>query len=90
MVGWPKQFFGFDFNDGAIGLGGLLSAVISCYQLYPTPAKKTLPKPPQHVEVFKRRAHNGKMSASADAHLKMIESMRKGDEPDLLTDENIV
>lgn len=31
----PKQLFGFDFNDGHVGLGGLTSAVITCYQLYP-------------------------------------------------------
>ena len=34
----PKKWFGFDFNDGQVGFGGLLSAVITCYQLYP--AKK--------------------------------------------------
>ena len=34
----PKDWFGFEFNDGQVGLGGLLSAVITCYQLYP--AKK--------------------------------------------------
>lgn len=34
----PKNWFGFDFNDGQVGFGGLLSAVITCYQLYP--AKK--------------------------------------------------
>jgi hypothetical protein len=34
----PKKLFGFDFNDGQVGFGGLLSAVITCYQLYP--AKK--------------------------------------------------
>mmetsp|Transcript_17445 Transcript_17445/g.19600 ORF Transcript_17445/g.19600 Transcript_17445/m.19600 type:complete len:225 (+) Transcript_17445:19-693(+) len=27
--------FGFSFNDGTVGLGGLLSAVITMYQLYP-------------------------------------------------------
>jgi hypothetical protein len=31
----PKSLFGFDFNDGQVGFGGLLSAVITCYQLYP-------------------------------------------------------
>ena len=44
-VGLPKQLFGFDFNDGQVGCGGFLSAVITCYQLYPAtpvvaPAKK--------------------------------------------------
>lgn len=29
----PKTVFGFDFNDGHVGLGGLTSAVIACYQL---------------------------------------------------------
>jgi len=75
MVGWPKQFFGFDFNDGAIGLGGLLSASISCYQLYPTPQKKALTKPSEHKEVFQRRPHNGKLSASADTIIKTIAEM---------------
>jgi hypothetical protein len=27
----PKNWFGFDFNDGQVGFGGLLSAVITCY-----------------------------------------------------------
>jgi len=31
----PKKFFGFDFNDGQVGFGGFLSAIITCYQLYP-------------------------------------------------------
>ena len=31
----PKKVLGFDFNDGQVGFGGLLSAVITCYQLYP-------------------------------------------------------
>ena len=31
----PKKLFNFDFNDGQVGFGGLLSAVITCYQLYP-------------------------------------------------------
>ena len=31
----PKSLFGFDLNDGQVGFGGLLSAVITCYQLYP-------------------------------------------------------
>ena len=35
----PKQWFGFDFNDGHVGLGGLTSSVITCYQLFPA-AKK--------------------------------------------------
>jgi peroxin-11B len=35
LLGWPKKFFNFEFNDGAIGLGGLTSAVIACYNAYP-------------------------------------------------------
>jgi hypothetical protein len=35
LLGWPKKFFNFEFNDGAIGLGGLTSALISCYNAYP-------------------------------------------------------
>jgi hypothetical protein len=31
----PRKIFGFDFNDGQVGFGGLLSAVITCYQLFP-------------------------------------------------------
>lgn len=27
--------FGFNFNDGAVGMGGFVSAVITMYQLYP-------------------------------------------------------
>lgn len=38
-VGLPKQLFGFDFNDGQVGCGGFLSAVITCYQLYPASKK---------------------------------------------------
>ena len=34
-VSLPKTLFGFDFNDGQVGLGGFISAVITCYQLYP-------------------------------------------------------
>jgi hypothetical protein len=30
-IGLPKKLFGFDFNDGQVGLGGLTSAVITCY-----------------------------------------------------------
>ena len=37
-LGWPKQFFNFEFNDGMVGCGGLASALISCYNAYP--AKK--------------------------------------------------
>lgn len=34
-VGLPKMLLGLDFNDGQVGLGGLTSAVITCYQLFP-------------------------------------------------------
>ena len=27
----PKKLFGFDFSDTQVGLGGLTSAVITCY-----------------------------------------------------------
>ncbi len=37
-IGLPKQIFGFEFNDGQVGLGGLISALITSYQLFP--AKK--------------------------------------------------
>jgi hypothetical protein len=39
MLGWPKAYLGFEFNDGHIGIGGLASAVIGCYSTYPA-AKK--------------------------------------------------
>tara|TARA_B110000285_G_C14821323_1_gene466646 strand:- start:60 stop:251 length:192 start_codon:yes stop_codon:yes gene_type:complete len=39
LLGWPKAYLGFEFNDGQIGLGGLASAAISCYSTYPA-AKK--------------------------------------------------
>jgi hypothetical protein len=35
LLGLPKQYLGFEFNDGAVGLGGLTSALISCYNAYP-------------------------------------------------------
>ena len=38
VLGWPKHFFNFEFNDGWVGAGGFTSAVISCYNAYP--AKK--------------------------------------------------
>jgi hypothetical protein len=38
-ISLPKTLFGFDFNDGQVGFGGLLSAVITCYQLYPDQKK---------------------------------------------------
>jgi hypothetical protein len=38
-ISLPKTLFGFDFNDGQVGFGGFLSAVITCYQLYPDQKK---------------------------------------------------
>lgn len=31
ILGWPKKFLGYEFNDGMVGLGGLTSALITCY-----------------------------------------------------------
>ena len=30
-LGIPKKLFGFDFNDGHVGFGGLVSALITSY-----------------------------------------------------------
>ena len=30
-VGLPAKLFGFNFNDGQVGLGGLTSSLITCY-----------------------------------------------------------
>lgn len=30
-LGLPKKWFGFEFNDAHVGLGGLVSALITCY-----------------------------------------------------------
>lgn len=30
-VSLPMTLFGFDFNDGQVGVGGFISAVITCY-----------------------------------------------------------
>lgn len=35
-LGYPKRFFGFDLNDGVVGLGGFTSAALTCYQTYPS------------------------------------------------------
>jgi len=35
-LGYPKQFLGFDFNDGVVGIGGFTSAFLTCYQTYPS------------------------------------------------------
>ena len=34
-LGWPRKVFGFDFNDGHVGIGGFASAAITCYQTFP-------------------------------------------------------
>lgn len=39
LLGWPKKFLGIEFNDGMVGCGGLTSACISCYQIYPVKNK---------------------------------------------------
>lgn len=39
-LGLPKKLLGVEFNDGQVGLGGLTSALITCYQLFPSAAKK--------------------------------------------------
>ena len=39
LMGLPMDYLGINFNDGAVGLGGLASALISCYNVYPS-AKK--------------------------------------------------
>ena len=40
LMGVPKRYFGFEFNDGAVGLGGLTSSLITCYNIYPEAKKK--------------------------------------------------
>ena len=35
MLGWPKNYLGFEFNAGFSGLGGLISGLISAYKIYP-------------------------------------------------------
>ena len=34
-LGYPKQYLGFEFNDGVVGLGGFTSAFLTCYQNFP-------------------------------------------------------
>ena len=33
-LGYPQRFFGFNFSDGWVGVGGFSSAAITCYQTY--------------------------------------------------------
>lgn len=33
-LGYPERFFGFNFSDGWVGVGGFTSAALSCYQTY--------------------------------------------------------
>jgi hypothetical protein len=35
LLGYPKRFFGINFSDTVVGLGGFTSAAITCYQTYP-------------------------------------------------------
>ena len=40
LLGWPQKYLGFEFNDGAVGLGGLASGLIGSYTIYPSASKK--------------------------------------------------
>ena len=33
-LGYPERFFGFNYSDGWVGVGGFTSAAITCWQLY--------------------------------------------------------
>ena len=33
-LGYPPRFFGLNFSDGLVGVGGFSSAAITCYQTY--------------------------------------------------------
>lgn len=33
-LGYPESLFGFNFNEGVVGVGGFTSAFISCKFLY--------------------------------------------------------
>ena len=35
-LNYPSQLLGFHFNDAFVGFGGLASALLSCYLLYPS------------------------------------------------------
>jgi hypothetical protein len=35
-LNYPSQLLGFQFNDAFVGFGGLASALLSCYLLYPS------------------------------------------------------
>lgn len=43
-IGLPKYLTGKPLNDGQMGLGGLISALIACYQLFPKSSKESSPK----------------------------------------------
>jgi hypothetical protein len=30
-LGYPNRYFGFNFSDGAVGIGGFTSAAITCF-----------------------------------------------------------
>ena len=34
-LGYPKDYLGFEFNDGVVGIGGFTSAFLTCYQNFP-------------------------------------------------------
>jgi len=36
LMGLPKKYLGFEFNDGLIGAGGSVSAAITIWQTYPS------------------------------------------------------
>jgi len=38
-MGLPAKYLGYEFNDGLVGLGGLTSALISCYNAFPAVKK---------------------------------------------------
>lgn len=42
LLGWPVKYLGYEFNDGMVGLGGLTSALVSLYNIYPVKAPKSI------------------------------------------------
>ena len=40
LLGWDERYLGTKFSDGLIGLGGLTSGAIACYNAYPAAPKK--------------------------------------------------
>ena len=39
LLGWDEHYLNYKFNEGLIGVGGFVSGVLSCYNLYPAPKK---------------------------------------------------